>query len=478
MQLERDNYKVLQIKTGCLSQFSYYIESKGESVIIDPLRDTCNYIDLLQEKKTNLKYIIETHFHADFVSGHYSLHKKTKAEIILGENNSANFEHRQMKNNEELRLGDIKLRFLHTPGHTLESICIVIVNNNKEEVVFTGDTLFIGDVGRPDLAVSSEKDIDKSFLAEKLFNSLKVLKKLDSECIVLPAHGAGSSCGKNISSDSSSTIGKECDQNYAMLIQDVKEFIKQVTANIPAPPKYFFKTVEMNQKNSSLEDSEKICQKMKELDIEQFGELAMSGDYQILDTRSTNEYKEKHYPKSINSPLTSRFAIFSAYALHPEKPTLIVSNKNKQNEACIRLLRTGSDNIYGYLKGGFENYEKSKKHLEKVKCIEPESVVKKVKNNDLNGKILDVRNCGEFRNHGKVIGAVNLHLEKLELEAKKLLDPKVDYYLSCGGGLRSVIAWGVLNNQGFNVININGGFKGLKENGIETYFECKKECKL
>lgn len=468
MQIEKKNYKVIQIKTPCLSQYTYYIESAGKSIIIDPIRDTKTYQTLLTSQNSKLLYIIQTHIHADYISGQCSLQKKTSAEILLGKNSSIQFKHRQMKNKEEITVGKIKLRFLATPGHTLESMCILLLDENREEILFTGDTLFVGDVGRPDLAVVGS---DERFLARELFRSLKVLKKLDFECVVFPGHGKGSACGKNISSDSFSSIGKECLGNYAMLIKEEKTFVEKVMENISKPPDYFFKTVEMNLKNSLLEDSEVVCERMKCLDFEEFGKLCKDDCFQILDTRCTSDFKEKHFPRSINSPLKSRFAIFSVYALHPTKKILIISDKGDQNEACIRLLRTGLNNIYGYLKGGFQNYEEKKGKMEKVLSIEAENVVKMIKNDKFNGRILDVRNCGEFRNNGKVKNAINLHLEKLELHAKKYLDPKIAYYVSCGGGLRSVIAWGILRNQGFKVININNGFKGLKENGVEIYFE-------
>ena len=467
MEIKEKNFRVLQLYTACLAHYAYYVESENEAIIIDPLRDIGTYIKLLKKSNSKLKYIIETHFHADFVSGHYNLKKETNAEIIMGKNSDASFEHIQIKSKEEIKLGKIKLRFLHTPGHTLESICIVIIDENKEKVVFTGDTLFIGDVGRPDLAVSSEKNIDKEYLARKLFGSMKILKKLKNECVVLPGHGAGSSCGKKISKDFSSTIGKEKESNYAFKINKEDYFVEKVTENLSPPPEYFFKTVELNKHNETIElTSEVLNKKLKYIPLEEFEKLLLLEDYQILDTRDTEAYKNGYIPGSINVPLNSRFAIFAATVLDLNKKIIIISEENTEEVVITRLLRTGINQISGFLEGGYKTWVDNNKEINKVNNLEEKDLFNFFDKKKINGKILDIRNQIELE-EGVVEGSVFLDLNSLKNKSYGSLDKNELYFLSCGGGLRSVIGYGLLKKQGFNVVNLNNGFRGLSKAGFK-----------
>ncbi len=280
MEIITENFTIIQLSTSCLSQFAYYIESDKEAVIIDPLRETHTYLNILQQRKAKLKFIIETHFHADFVSGHSSLSNLTNSKIIFGPNSSANFDHLQKSNGDEIKLGKIKLRVMHTPGHTLESICLVLNDEGKDKFIFTGDTLFIGDVGRPDLSANSSSKLTKEYMAGKLFHSLQEIKKLDENCVVFPGHGEGSQCGKQISKEITSTIKTEKMRNYALLIDDKDIFIEEICKSITSPPDYFFYNAKLNQNNMSVQLTEEILKiANNELYINEFSLLVSNQDY-------------------------------------------------------------------------------------------------------------------------------------------------------------------------------------------------------
>ena len=466
MEINQKNFKVIQIQTPCLSHFCYYIESSSEAIIIDPLRDIEPYKALLKKNKASLKYIIETHFHADFVSGHCNLKKETNAEILMGVNSEANFEHFQVQHDQEIQLGKITLRFLLTPGHTLESICILLLDEGKEKYLFSGDSLFIGDVGRPDLAVL--ENFDEKFLARKLFGSLKILKNLSDDCVLLPGHGAGSSCGKNISNDLFSTIGKEKIDNYAFKIDDEEVFVEKVLENLKPPPEYFFETVKMNQNNQTVEFTENVIKKnLNYFSLEKFEELSLNEeDYQILDTRNIKDFKNGYIKGSINVPLTSRFAIFAATVLDLNKKIIIISEENTEKDIITRLLRTGINQISGFLEGGFENWVDNKKESFRVNSLEEKDLFNFFDKKKIKGKILDIRNQIETE-EGIVEGSVLLELNSLKNKSFEKLDKNELYFISCGGGLRSIIGYGLLKKQGFNVINLNKGFGGLIKAGFK-----------
>lgn len=462
--------KIEQIYTGCLAQGAYYIESNGEAIIIDPLREVEPYIEKAKANNVKIKYILETHFHADFVSGHVDLASKTGATIIYGPNAKPKFEAYIAKDNEILELGNIKIKVLHTPGHTMESTCFLLSDENgKETAIFTGDTLFIGDVGRPDLAQKISGDLTKEKLAGYLYDSLrnKIMPLADS-IIVYPAHGAGSACGKNMSKETSDTLGNQKKTNYALNSALSKEdFITELITGLAQPPAYFPQNVQLNI--DGYESLDEVMNRAKKaLSPEEFEYTANQTAALIIDTRHQKDFKKEFIPNSIFIGIDGSFAPWVG-ALVPsvQQAILIVADNDREEEVITRLARVGYDNVLGYLEGGFESWKKSGREVDSIKSITPINLSEKIKKENL--KIIDVRKEGEFQSQH--IDIEDLHHLPLANISEKMntLDKDKTYYIHCAGGYRSVIAASILKARAFeNIVDIEQGFKGIQEAKIKT----------
>ncbi len=458
--------KIEQIYTGCLAQGAYYIESEGEVAIIDPLRETQSYIDKTKANNANIKYVFETHFHADFVSGHVDLAKKTGATIIYGPMAKTDFDIYSAKDNEEFKLGAITLKVLHTPGHTPESSCYLLIDENgQNHALFSGDTLFLGDVGRPDLAIKS--DITKEDLAGMLYDSLRhKIMPLEDEVIVYPAHGAGSACGKNLSKETVGTIGNQKNTNYALRGDMTKaEFVKEVLDGMPPPPQYFAKNAMLNK--TGYNDFETVLKTGDvALNSEAFEALANHEEALVLDVRHQKDFLEAHIPNSIFIGLNGSFAPWvGALITDLNQPILLVVPEGKSQEAVTRLSRVGYDNTLGYLEGGIEAWKSSGKDIETLESISAEEFAGRMKNQGIN--VLDVRKDGEYK---------SMHLENAQHfaldyinENMSDIDQSKAYHIHCAGGYRSVIAASILKARGFNdVIDVAGGFGAIKKTDLAT----------
>jgi glyoxylase-like metal-dependent hydrolase (beta-lactamase superfamily II)/rhodanese-related sulfurtransferase len=456
--------KIEQIYTGCLAQGAYYIESNGEVAIIDPLRETEQYVEKAKKENAKIKYIFETHFHADFVSGHVDLAKKTGATIIFGPGATTNYDAYIAKDNEVFELGNIRIKVLHTPGHTLESSTFLLIDENGDNhAIFSGDTLFLGDVGRPDLAIKS--DLTKEDLAAMLYDSLRnKIIPLEDHLIVYPAHGAGSACGKNLSKETVGVLGEQKATNYALRANMSKEeFVKEVLDGIPPPPQYFAKNAMMNKFGYDSFDT--VLKKGDvELTPEEFETIANQEHALILDVRSEKDFVKGHIPNSIFIGLEGGFAPWVGALIHDLKqPILLVTPKNKSKEAVTRLSRVGYDNTLGFLKGGLEAWKAAGKDVDTLESISAEELANRVrKTNDLN--ILDVRKNGEYQSmHLEIDGVKNLPLDFIN-ENMNQINKSETYHIHCAGGYRSVIAASILKARGFNnLVNIEGGFNLLKD---------------
>ena len=451
--------KIEQIYTGCLSEAAYYIESEGESIIIDPLREVEPYIEKAKENNTQIKYILETHFHADFVSGHVDLANKTNSTIIYGPNAETEYPIYNAKDNEEFKLGKITIKALHTPGHTLESTTYLVIDENgNNHSIFTGDTLFIGDVGRPDLAVS--KNLTEIDLAGMLYDSLRdKIMNLDDHVLVYPAHGAGSACGKNLSKETFSTLENQKKTNYALRENITKEmFVKELLEGMPPPPQYFQKNALLNKSGYKPLDKV-ITQSNNSIDIGQFYKLANSSEYLVLDVRHQKDFINGHIPNSLFIGLNGTFAPWVGTLIENiNQKILLISEKGKEIEAITRLSRVGYDNCIGYLEGGFKSW-KDKYGEEKVESISSQTFVDNLKLNSI--KIIDVRRESEYINK-HIEGANNIPLSLLSNELKNISDTKDNYYIHCAGGYRSVIAISILKAKGIhNIIDVSGGFGSI-----------------
>lgn len=447
-----------QLYTSCLAEAAYYIESNGEAAIIDPLRETEPYIALAKKRGANIKYIFETHFHADFVSGHVDLAKKTNAKIIFGPSAETGFESTIAQDNQLFIIGGITLKVLHTPGHTLESCCYLIIDeSDKEHAVFTGDTLFVGDVGRPDLAIKS--NLSKEDLAGMLYDSLNSkIKTLADDVIVYPAHGAGSACGKNIGKETFSTIGHQKKTNYALQKMTKNEFIVAVTDGLTEPPHYFSMDAMLN-KQGYTDIDEVLNNNTNALSIAEFEMEAQKGVV-ILDTRNPEEFELGSVPNAINIGLNGQYAPWVGALIDPLRPIILIANEGKEAEAVLRLARVGYENVKGYLSGGIVDWVKSGKPVMTNNSIDAPTFVKEM----INKNIIDVRNPSEW-NTG-VLENANL-IELVELEKKiNLLDKDKHYYIHCAGGYRSMMALSILKKNGFkNITNVSGGIAKIKEAG-------------
>ena len=451
--------KIEQLYTKCLSQGSYYIISDNEVAIIDPLRETNQYIEKAKKDNAKIKYVFETHFHADFVSGHVDLANKTNSTIIYGPNAETEYPIYNAKDNEEFKLGKITIKALHTPGHTLESTTYLVIDENgNNHSIFTGDTLFIGDVGRPDLAVS--KNLTEIDLAGMLYDSLRnKIMNLEGHVLVYPAHGAGSACGKNLSKETFSTLENQKKTNYALRENISKEmFVKELLEGMPPPPQYFQKNALLNKSGYKPLDKV-ITQSNKSIDIGQFCKLANSSEYLVLDVRHQKDFINGHIPNSLFIGLNGTFAPWVGTLIENiDQKILLISEKGKEIEAITRLSRVGYDNCIGYLEGGFKSW-KDKYGEEKVESISSQSFIDNLKLNSI--KIIDVRRESEYTNK-HIEGANNIPLSLLSNELKNISDTQDNYYIHCAGGYRSVIAISILKAKGIhNVIDVAGGFGSI-----------------
>ena len=442
---------VKQIYTKCLAQASYFIESNGEVAIIDPIRDINEYIDLIGENK--LKYILETHFHADFISGHLELAKKYSAPIIFGPNASPSYKFISKKDGDIIKLGNVKIKILHTPGHTLESISFLLFDENDEQyAVFTGDTLFVGDVGIPDVA-QRYQNISKEELAAILYNSLNKLMKLDDDVILYPGHGKGTQCGKNLSNETYSTIGNQKKLNYALNFENEYSFINEICSNIPEPPNYFIEAVNKNA-NGYKYYNELINDSLIPLNQSKFIEIVNKKECIILDTRNPNDYAKKHLINSINIGLNGSFAVSVGNLIDNNKKILLVCNNGEEVESFDRLLRVGFDKIEGYLEGSIDSWV-GDDLIDKIDQVQSVHLT----NNYSNHQILDVRTKNEYK-LSHLDGSINLPLYDI-ISKKNFLNKETKYLIHCQTGYRSMIASSLLKNMGFEVVEIKDGFIGF-----------------
>ncbi len=457
--------KVEQIYTGCLAQGAYYIESKGEAVVIDPLREVEPYIQKASRNNATIKYVFETHFHADFVSGHLDLAKKTGATIVYGPNAAPAFEAHIAKDGEEFKVGDITLVALHTPGHTMESTCYLLKDENGKEVgLFSGDTLFIGDVGRPDLAQKVASDLTQDKLAGYLYDSLRnKIMTLPDDIIVYPAHGAGSACGKNMSKETTDTLGHQKQTNYALRPDMTREeFIKEVTTGLVAPPAYFPLNVMLNIKG--YESIDKVLERGQQaLSPEAFEAAANDTGALILDTRDPQEFAKGFVPNSINIGIDGSFAPWVGTLIPDIKQELMLVTENgREEEVITRLARVGYDHTIGYLKGGFEAWKKAGKETDQIKSIDAAELAEIMEKEDVN--ILDVRKKSEYDSE-HVIDAENAPLDFIN-DSMLQVDKNKTYFVHCAGGYRSMVFNSILRARGYDkLIDVKGGFKSLKESG-------------
>lgn len=446
--------KVEQIYTKCLSQGSYYIESNNEVAIIDPIREIDTYIKKAKKNNSKIKYIFETHIHADFISGHLNLAKKTNAEIIYGPKSETKFDKTTAKDYEEFKIGNITIVAIHTPGHTIESTTYLLRDaNGTDHAIFTGDTLFLGDVGRPDLSQNS--DMNNRDLASMLYDSLRnKIMILNDDVVVYPGHGQGTSCGKDLSSETIGRLGDQKKTNYALRDKMTKEeFIKEVLHGLLDPPKYFPSNVELN-KNGYLESQIILKESLNAFDANKVEELIK--DIILLDVRNENDFSESHIPGSIFIGLDGRFAPWVGELLEDiEKPIILLAPEGREEEAITRLSRVGFDNIKGYLKGGVKSWIESNRQTNSIENIEAKDFVSLNSKFDLD--VLDVRSQNENLN-GSVNGSFNIPLINLSENIMKV-KPNNKTYVYCKGGYRSMIASSILNLNGIkNITNIIGGY--------------------
>jgi hydroxyacylglutathione hydrolase len=458
--------KVEQLYTGCLAEAAYYIESEGEAIIIDPLRDIQTYLHKLQRNKTKLKYILETHFHADFVSGHIDLANATGATIVYGPTAETSFESHIAKDGEKLTVGSLTIEVLHTPGHTPESSCFLLYDErDNKQYVFTGDTLFIGDVGRPDLAIKS--DLTKEDLASMLYESLQhKIKPLPDSIIIYPAHGAGSACGKNMSKETTDTLGHQKETNYALKASTKEEFIKLVLQDLEPAPSYFSINALMNKQGYSNVD-ELIKQGTIALNSDEFQQAQQQTRALLLDTRNPSEFKQGFIPGAINIGLNGQFAPWAGTLISDlSQPILLITDTGKEEETVIRLSRVGIDHVIGYLKGGFQSWIEADKPSDRINAITPKEFLNHLTKDAV---IIDVRKTSEYEN-GHLETSVNLPLDYIN-DWTLELDKNKTYYIHCAGGYRSVITESILKSRNINnIIDIEGGYSAIEKelNGVKS----------
>ena len=458
--------KIEQIYTGCLSQGAYYVESNGEAAIIDPLREVAPYIEKAKKNNASIKYIFETHFHADFVSGHVTLAKETGATIVYGPQATTGFDALIAKDQQEFKIGAISLTVLHTPGHTMESTTYLLRDENEKDIaIFSGDTLFLGDVGRPDLAQKAA-DLTQEDLAGILYESLrKKIMPLADDVLVYPAHGAGSACGKNLSKETVGTLGEQKKTNYALRADMTKEeFIKEVTDGLLPPPQYFPLNVKMNKEG--YEDIQTVLESgTKPLSAEAFEVAANKTAAIVLDVRHQDDFAKGHIPQSIFIGIDGGFAPWvGAMVGNVAQPILLVTPEGREEETVTRLARVGFDNTLGFLKGGIEAWKNADKQVDVVEGIDADELKNIIEKNKI--EIFDVRKSGEYLSehitevHNTPLDFINDHIS--EFPSNK------PFYIHCAGGYRSMIAASILKSRGIhNLIDVKGGFGKIKESGIE-----------
>lgn len=451
---------IKQLYTGCLSEAAYYIESDGEAAIIDPLRDIEDYLKLAADQKASIKYIFETHFHADFVSGHLDLHKATTAPIVYGPQTETSYPIHLATDGEIFKLGKVSIEVLHTPGHTVESSCYLLRDeNDKPHALFTGDTLFVGDVGRPDLSSGNKTKED---LASILYDSLRnKILTLPDDVLVYPAHGAGSSCGKNMGPETTSTIGEQKLTNYALQPQSREEFVASVTKDLDAPPQYFPINAKINKEG--YDSLEEILKKgLTPLNVDEFANRMNETGITVLDVRRAGEFTKGFIPGAISIGLEGRFAEWAGVLLSFDNPILLVAEKGLEKEAVIRLARVGFSRIEGHLDGGFEAWVKSGKKIDMIIDVDPDELAMDIPFDD-NLVIVDVRRETEFGD-GHITNALNIPLDEITDPANLAnFEDNHNIYIHCGTGYRSVIASSLFKRQGIhNIRNVTGGFEKIK----------------
>lgn len=448
---------VEQIYTGCLAQGAYYIRSENEAAIIDPLRETQPYTSRAEKDGVKIKYIFETHFHADFVSGHVDLSKKTNAKIVFGPNAKTEYESYVAKDGEEFKIGKVTIKVLHTPGHTLESTTYLLLDENKKPYcIFTGDTLFIGDVGRPDLAIKS--DLTQEDLAGMLFDSLNTkIKSLPDDVIVYPAHGAGSACGKNMSKETFDTLGNQKQKNYALVMNSKNEFVKELTTGILPAPQYFSKNAMLNKSGYSAFD-DVMKQGARGLSPAEFEAMANDKEALVLDVRKPQEFAKEHIPNSIFIGIDGQFAPWvGALITDLKQPIILITPQGREEEVVMRLSRVGYDNCLGYLQGGIDAWKNAGKEIATIKSITAEEFAGKISSGIT---ILDVRKPGEYNNQ-HIKNVPNQPLDFIN-DWTDSVDKNKEYYIHCAGGYRSMIAASILKARGYNkLVDVAGGFSAI-----------------
>lgn len=463
--------KIEQIYTGCLAQGAYYIESDGEAAIVDPLREIQPYVDKAKREGATIKYIFETHFHADFVSGHVDLSNATGAPIVYGPNAAPKYDAVVAEDGQEFKVGKITVKVLHTPGHTMESTTYLLKDENgKDHCIFSGDTLFIGDVGRPDLAQKS--DLSMEDLAGHLFDSLRnKIMTLSDDVIVYPAHGAGSACGKNMSKETFATLGNQKQFNYALRSDMTREeFIKEVTDGLLPPPVYFPENVRMNKEGYESIDAV-LDRGVTALEPDDFEDTANAMGAVVLDTRKPADFVKGFIPNSISIGLDGNFAPWvGALITDIRQNILLITDPGREEEAVTRLARVGYDNTLGYLKGGFETWKNAGKEVDTIVSISAEEFAKRYSSSKLT--VVDVRKPSEFEAE-HVENAENIPLDYIN-ENMARFNPEEETYLHCAGGYRSVVAASILKARGFdNLVDVAGGFKAISETAIpRTDYVC------
>ena len=468
--------KLEQIYTGCIAHAAYYIESNGEAAIFDPLREVQQYIDKASKDNATIKYIFETHFHADFVSGHLDLAQKTGAKIVFGPTAKPNFDAIVAEDNQEFKVGGVTIRTIHTPGHTLESTCYLVIDEDgKEHGIITGDTLFIGDVGRPDLAQKVIAELTQDILANHLFDSLRnKIMPLSDDLIVYPNHGAGSACGKNMSKETTDTLGNQKKVNYALRADMTREeFIAELLDGLTPPPAYFPQNVLMN-----IQGYESLDAVMTKADTpltpKEFEAVANQTEAIILDVRHENDFVKEHVPGSIFIGLHGQFAPWVGALIRDTKqPILLITHENMEVETITRLTRVGFDNALGYLKGGIEAWKAAGFETDSIESISPEEFATKYEN----AIIVDARRPTEYQSE-HVEKAINIPLDYINEQIAEV--PKEDkFFLHCAGGYRSVIMSSILKSRGYhNMINVEKGIAGIRNTSVPmTAFVCPSTLK-
>jgi hydroxyacylglutathione hydrolase len=451
-----------QLYTNCLAEAAYYIESDGIAAVIDPLREPEPYLEKAKSRNATIKYVFETHFHADFVSGHIDLANKAGAQIIYGPEANTSYAVINAKDEEEFSIGKIKIRALHTPGHTLESTCYLLIDEaGNNHCIFTGDTLFVGDVGRPDLL---DGVMTKEELASKMYDSLNnKIKPLADDVIVYPAHGPGSACGKSMGKETFSTIGIQKQTNYALQPMTREVFIAAVTDGLSQPPQYFFEDARINKTGyTSIDDV--ISNNSKALSAEEIEQEILNGAL-VLDTRIADEFETGFIPGSLNIGLNGMFAVWVGTLVDINQPLVLVTAVGKETESVLRLARVGYEHVIGYLEGGIETWKNVGKQIETVSTIQADQIAKLLEQK--NYVVLDVRKPSEFEQE-HITNAINIPLSDIEARAGELEADK-NYIMHCAAGYRSMMAASILKEKGFNnFVNVAGGWGSIKKTSLPT----------